>query len=104
MEQRMLSQRLAAYQLPTDIAQSIRDIYFDIHACVAFPTRELTLKAVAKYCGFEWRDADMSGFDAALIYGSGKLTNAKKQMVTRYNEDDLLALKGVVRYLENLPG
>ena len=37
MEQRMLSQRLAAYPLPTDVAQTVRDVYFDIHACVAFP-------------------------------------------------------------------
>ena len=101
MEQRMLSQRLAAYRLPSEIAQSIRDIYFDIHASVAFPTRGLTLKEVAKYCGFEWRDSGMDGFDAALIYGSGKLPKAKKQMMIRYNEDDLLALKCVVRHLEN---
>ena len=46
----------------------------------------------------------MNGFDAALIYGpSGKLPKVKKQMVIRYNEDDLLALKCVVRHLENLP-
>jgi uncharacterized protein YprB with RNaseH-like and TPR domain len=102
MEQRMLGQRLAAYRLPDDVAESVRDIYFDIHTCVAFPTQNLTLKDVAKYCGFERRDSGMDGFEAALIYGSGKLTKAKKQIVIRYNEDDLLALKCVVRRLELL--
>jgi len=103
MEQRMLSQRLAAYRLPTDVAQSVKDIYFAIHACTAFPTQGLTLKEVAKWCGFTWRDSDMDGYYAASLYGqSGKLTKQKKAMMIRYNEDDLLALKYVVRHLENL--
>jgi uncharacterized protein len=102
MEQRMLSQRLAAFRLPVDVAESVRDIYFDIHDCVAFPTQQLTLKDVAKYCGFEWRDAGLDGFAAAVLYGSGKLTKARKQKLIRYNEDDLLALKCVVRHLEQL--
>jgi uncharacterized protein YprB with RNaseH-like and TPR domain len=100
MEQRMLSQRLAAYRLPVDVANSVRDIYFDIHDCVAFPTQGLTLKDVAKYCGFVWRDSDMDGFGAALLYGSGKLTKTKKRALIRYNEDDLLALKCVLHHLE----
>jgi Icc-related predicted phosphoesterase/uncharacterized protein YprB with RNaseH-like and TPR domain len=100
MEQRMLNQRLAAYRLPIDVAQCIRDLYFDIHASFAFPTQRLTLKDVARYCGFEFRASGMDGFDAALIYGSGKLTTAKKKMVIKYNEDDLLALKCVVRHLD----
>src|SRR5205823_1843095 len=79
MEQRMLTQRLAAYRLPVEVAECISDVYFDIHKCVAFPTQELTLKDVAKHCGFVWRDPDMDGFGAALLYGSGKLTKTKKR-------------------------
>jgi RNase_H superfamily len=78
----------------------IRDIYFDIHNCVAFPTQDLTLKDVAKYCGFVWRDPSVDGFGAALLYGSGKLTKTKKRALIRYNEDDLLALKCVLHHLE----
>jgi predicted RecB family nuclease len=77
--------------------QRVQDVYFDIHNCVAFPTQELTLKDVAKHCGFEWRDSRIDGFAAAALYGSGKL---KKSI--RYNEDDLLALKCVVHQLEKL--
>ena len=101
MEQRMLRQRLAAYRLTIDIALSIRDSYVDIHACAAFPTQSLTLKEIAQWCGFKWRD-EMSGFEAAALYGSGKLSRAKKQRLIRYNEDDLLALQYVLRRLENL--
>lgn len=100
IEQRMLSQRLAAHRLPVDLAGSIRDIYFDIHECVAFPTQQLTLKDVAKFCGFEWRDSDMDGFAAAILYGSGRLTKSRRRVLIEYNEDDLLALKCVVHQLE----
>ena len=79
MEQRMLAQRLAAYGLPTEIVPSIRDSYFDIHACAAFPTQGLTLKDIAGCCGFKWR-SEMTGFEAAALYGSGRLSKAKKQM------------------------
>ena len=102
MEQRMLSKRLAAHKLPTELMQRIQDVYFDIHNCVAFPTQELTLKDVAKHCGFEWRDSSIDGFAAAVLYGSGKLKKATRQLVIRYNEDDLLALKCVVHRLEKL--
>jgi len=44
----------------------------------------------------------MDGFDAALLYGSSKLPRAKKRILTRYNEDDLLAVKHVVLHLEKL--
>jgi len=102
-DKRMLIRRLAAHELPTSFAQSIRDIYFDIHDCVAFPVPGLGLKGIAEWCGFKWRDSGMDGFQAGVIYGSsGKLTRAKKRIVIRYNEDDLLAVKHVVRYLENL--
>jgi uncharacterized protein YprB with RNaseH-like and TPR domain len=101
-EQRLLTQRLSAHGLPTEVAQSIRDIYFDIHGCAAFPIQTLTLKDVAKWCGFKWRTS-LDGFDAALTYGSaGNLPKATKRLLIRYNEDDLLAVKHVVQHLENL--
>ncbi len=103
IEQRMLSQRLAAHGLPTAAIQRIKDIYGDIHACAAFPVQGLNLKNIAEWCGFKYRDAGIDGFSVALLYGaSGRLPKSKRQMVIRYNEDDLLALKCIVRYLEKL--
>ncbi|HET6842372.1 MAG TPA: ribonuclease H-like domain-containing protein [Candidatus Angelobacter sp.] len=102
-EKRVLLRRLAAYEMPISFAHSIRDIYSDIHASVAFPVTGLGLKEIAAYCGFKWRDSGMDGFKIGIICGSsGKLTKANKRMVIRYNEDDLLALKHVVFYLEKL--
>ena len=94
-----LSKRLAAHDLPCLMAKSIRDIYFDIHSCMAFPTQGLKLKDIAKWCGFKWRQSQMDGFEAATLYGSsGNLTKAAKREVIEYNEDDLLALKHVLLY------
>jgi uncharacterized protein YprB with RNaseH-like and TPR domain len=102
-EQNMLSRRLAAHGLPFHMAKSIRDIYFDIHSCMAFPTQGLKLKDIAKWCGFKWRQSEMDGFEAAILYGSsGKLTKANKRKVIRYNEDDLLALKHVLLHCTRL--
>jgi len=97
IEQNMLSQRLAAHDLAYHVANSIRDIYFDIHSCMAFPTQGLKLKDIAKWCGFRWRQSEMDGFKAAMLYGSsGNLTKADRRAVIQYNEDDLLALKHVL--------
>jgi len=84
IEERMLAQRLAAHGLANEIASSIRDLYFDIHSCFAFPTQALTLKEVAKSCGFTWRDSGMDGFAVAALYGRrGRLAKQRKQMVIR---------------------
>jgi uncharacterized protein YprB with RNaseH-like and TPR domain len=96
-EQRMIAKRLAAHDLAYHIAKSIRDIYHDIHSCMAFPTQGLKLKDIAKWCGFKWRQSEMNGFETAMLYGSsGNLTKAAKRKVIQYNEDDLLALKHVL--------
>jgi uncharacterized protein YprB with RNaseH-like and TPR domain len=103
IEQNMLSKRLTAHDLPCLMAKSIRDIYFDIHSCMAFPTQGLKLKDIAKWCGFKWRQSQMDGYEAATLYGSsGNLTKAAKQEVIQYNEDDLLALKHVLLHCTKL--
>jgi len=99
IEQNMLSKRLTGHDLPCLMAKSIRDIYFDIHSCMAFPTQGLKLKDIAKWCGFKWRQTEMNGYKAAMLYGStGNLAKAAKREVIEYNEDDLLALKHVLLY------
>ncbi len=100
-EQRLLPKRLSAHGLPTGAVESIRDIYYDIHACAAFPIGGTTLKDVSRFCGFKARHADLDGRRAALSYGSGRPTKRLKQMLIAYNEDDLLGLKHVVQYIES---
>lgn len=99
-EQRVLTQRLAAHGLSKDAVGRIRDIYREIHASTAFPVESMTLKDVARCCKFQARH-DMTGFEAAVLYGSGKLNKKTKKMLLTYNEDDVLALKHVVLYIES---
>ena len=99
-EQRLLAQRLSAHTLPATVAENIEDVYYAIHSCMAFPVQDMRLKTIAKCCGFSARHPEMEGFDAALSYGSGRPTKARKKLLLEYNEDDMLALKYVVRYVE----
>ncbi len=99
-ESRLLGKRLAAHGLPQNATAEIRDIYSEIHEAFAFPSQTLGLKDIANCCGFKWRDEGMSGFALAMMYASsGKKI---KRTAIRYNEDDLLSLKHLVRHLENL--
>jgi len=99
-EQRLLAQRLSAYNLATTVAENIMDLYYAIHSCMAFPVQDTRLKTIAKCCGFLARHPNMEGFDAAVCYGSGKPSKQRKKLLLEYNEDDMLALKHVVRYVE----
>jgi uncharacterized protein YprB with RNaseH-like and TPR domain/calcineurin-like phosphoesterase family protein len=101
-EERVLARRLTTHKLSSNFAYSVTDTYFDIHACAAFPVQGLGLKPIAKCCGFKWRGSGLDGWDAALLYGAGRLTKASKRALLTYNEDDLLALKHVVLHLEKL--
>lgn len=104
VEQRLLPQRLLANGLPARAVESIQDIYYAIHASAAFPIESTTLKDVSRWCGFNARHPDLDGWTVALSYGSGKPSNKLKRLLIAYNEDDLLALKHVVGYIENHPG
>ncbi|HKV25090.1 MAG TPA: ribonuclease H-like domain-containing protein [Candidatus Acidoferrum sp.] len=103
-EERMLSQRLAAHDLPVTHVARVRDLYSEIHSCAAFPLQgSMGLKAIAAWCGFKPRTA-LDGFQAAHLYGSGNVDLRTKQKLLRYNEDDVLALKHVILHLEELGG
>jgi len=101
-EERMLLQRLAAYDLPVAHVARIRDLYSEIHSCASFPLQgSMGLKGIAECCGFKPR-TDLDGFQAAHLYGSGNVDLRTKQKLLRYNEDDVLALKHVILHLEEL--
>ena len=101
VEQRLLPKRLLVHDLPTGPVQHIQDIYYTIHASCAFPVETSTLKDISRWCGFTPRHPDLDGWAAALSYGAGKLNKQLKTKLLAYNEDDLLALKNVVDYIES---
>lgn len=82
------------------------DLYFDVvRKQSEWPTKDYSIKTLAKYLGFAWRDAHPSGaasiewFDRWVKSGD---TNVK-QRILDYNEDDCRATRVLLDGLRNLP-
>jgi predicted RecB family nuclease len=72
------------------------DLYFDVvRPHTEWPTNDFSIKTLAKYLGFHWRDAHPSGaasiqwFDEWVKTGSSEV----KQRILDYNEDDCRATR-----------
>ena len=72
------------------------DLYYDVVLKVTeWPTRDYSLKTLASYLGFKWRDEDPSGtasiewFDRWIKTGDPSI----KQRILKYNEDDCKATR-----------
>ncbi|NJO20262.1 MAG: TM0106 family RecB-like putative nuclease [Spirulinaceae cyanobacterium RM2_2_10] len=98
--------RLAAlYKTAHAVLPESLDRFVDIHAwvtqSVAMPVENYSLKTLAKWLGFAWRDADASGdqtvcwYDRWLRQGDRQLLNA----IVRYNEDDCRATYRLKQWL-----
>ena len=79
-------------------SQSV-DLYFDVvKKATEWPTRDHSIKTLAKFLGFNWRDTDPSG--AASIEWFDRWTRTGdatiKQRILDYNEDDCLATRVVL--------
>jgi predicted RecB family nuclease len=59
------------------------------------PTRDYSIKTLAKYLGFKWRDLHSSGAASIEWYdrGAGTGDPAIKQRILDYNEDDCRATR-----------
>ena len=72
------------------------DIYNDVvMKCTEWPTRDYSIKTLAKYLGFVWRDAHPSGAASIEWYDRWVETGdpAIKQRIVDYNEDDCRATR-----------
>lgn len=72
------------------------DLYFDVvFRATEWPTRDYSLKTLAKYLGFNWRDTNPSG--AASIEWFDRWVKgrdpADRQRILDYNEDDCRATR-----------
>jgi hypothetical protein len=103
-QRQVLSKRLAFHRLPIGIARSIRDIFFEIEDCFAFPIPRLGLMQVAEWCGFKphTSNAMHRGRVIQLCNPTQKLPRSQKRTLLRSSEEDLLALRHIVSYLEKL--
>ena len=74
------------------------DLYFDAVKRSEWPTMDYSVKTLAKFCGFKWRDTDPSG--AASIQWFDEWVNTRepsiKQRILDYNEDDCVAMRVVL--------
>jgi uncharacterized protein len=70
------------------------DLYGIVRSSVEFPTWDKSIKTLAKYLGFQWRDPNPSGaasiewYDRFIETGDGTLL----QRILDYNEDDCRAM------------
>jgi predicted RecB family nuclease len=72
------------------------DLYADVVRCsTEWPTRDYSIKTLAKYLGFQWRDSSPSGAESVEWYHrwieSGD--TAHRDRILRYNEDDCRAMR-----------
>lgn len=67
---------------------------------MALPLDDYGLKTVAPWCGFEWRDPDLSGGEVGLLYDAWLRNGTEFDVdaVRRYNEDDVRAVEHVVTW------
>ena len=82
------------------------DLYFDvIKRATEWPLYNQSIKSIAKYLGFQWRDATPSGAASIEWYNRWIETGdpAIKQRILDYNEDDCLATGVVVDRIRALP-
>ncbi len=81
------------------------DLYFDVvRKYTEWPTKDHSIKTLAKYLGFDWRDTDPSGaasiewFDSWVKSGD----SATKERILEYNEDDCRATRVLLDGLRGL--
>ncbi|MDO8432068.1 MAG: TM0106 family RecB-like putative nuclease [Candidatus Binatus sp.] len=88
-----------------DPARSV-DLYFDVVLrATEWPTRDFSIKTIAKYLGFAWRDTHPSGaasiewFDRWLATGDPAI----RQRILDYNEDDCRGTRVLLDAIRELP-
>ena len=107
-ERKALRQLIEKYGISKKLQQKIFDNLFDLlkvfYEKIMLPTWSYSLKPVAKYLGFEWRNPQASGELAMLWYDSYIKTKGKKfiNMIKEYNEDDLIATKLIKDWLREM--
>jgi predicted RecB family nuclease len=81
------------------------DLYYDAVKQSEWPTSDYSIKTLAKYCGFQWRDLDPSGASSIQWFDEWVRTRdpALKQRILEYNEDDCVAMRVVLDRMRGMP-
>jgi len=87
---------IVAHSQPDRRAALAIDLYFDVVLkATEWPTRDYSIKTLAKYLGFSWRDKHPSGA-ASIEWFNRYITNKNpdiRQRILDYNEDDCRATR-----------
>lgn len=101
-------ERLAKlYQTPRQVVKPLLGRFVDLHQwvtqTVALPVESYTLKMIARWLGFQWRDRDASGAQSIYWYSQWLKTGDRTflEAILRYNEDDCRATYYVKDWLAN---
>ncbi|MDJ0844262.1 TM0106 family RecB-like putative nuclease [Crocosphaera sp.] len=85
------------YKTPDPQIQHLLSRLIDLHHCVItsviLPVENYSLKSLANWLGFHWRDAGISGDQCVCWYDQWLTTGDRSCLssILRYNEDDCLA-------------
>lgn len=82
------------------------DLYLDVvKSGSEWPTTDFSVKSLAKFCGFAWRDADPSGASSIEWFDQWAKTGdpALKARLLEYNEDDCRAMRVVLDAMKQMP-
>jgi uncharacterized protein len=85
------------YKTPRDRMESLLSRCVDLHkrtiSSVTFPVESYSLKALANWIGFQWRDRGVSGDQCVCWYDRWLQTGDRTflEAILRYNEDDCRA-------------
>lgn len=80
------------------------DLYHDVVKHSEWPLNDYSIKTLARYCGFRWRDSDPSGAASIEWYHRWLESGDKalRQRILAYNEDDCIAMRVVLDRIKQL--
>ena len=93
------------YQTPFDVIQPLIERCIDLHArvteTVTLPIERYTLKGIAQWLGFQWRNPEANGAQSICWYAQWLETSDRQLLDTilEYNEDDCRATYHVKDWL-----
>ncbi len=86
--------------------QEVIDLYGDlVKTRMEWPTNDYSVKTLAKFLGFKWRDTDPSGASSIQWYHQWTETGDEglKKRILEYNEDDCIAMRVLLDAVRSLP-
>lgn len=95
------------YQTPQPLLQLLLSRFVDVHHhvlnTVTLPVESYSLKHLARWLGFEWRDSSITGSQCVCLYNQWLETENRSvlDVIVRYNEDDCRATYHLKNWLVN---